>query len=60
MKSREQTAKDGTSVRTPEDDAAPKAAEPSETERELTDDELAAVAGGTKIVSRPPGAVVTG
>ena len=30
----------------PQDDSAPKAAKPSETKRELTDDEIAAVAGG--------------
>jgi len=37
---------------TPKDSGAPKAAEPSETPRELTDDEIAAVAGG-RTAGRP-------
>jgi hypothetical protein len=38
--------KDAKTLITPEDNSAPKAAKPSESQRELTDDEIAAVAGG--------------
>lgn len=41
-----QTGKDAKNLGTPQDDSAPKAAKPSEATRELTDDEIAAVAGG--------------
>jgi hypothetical protein len=46
MTSLNQTGKDVKTLTTPEDDAAVKAAEPSEEKRELTDDEIASVAGG--------------
>jgi hypothetical protein len=38
--------KDAKPLTTPQDDSAPKAAKPSDDKRELTDDEIAAVAGG--------------
>jgi hypothetical protein len=42
----EKDAKDAKRLTTPQDDSAPKAAKPSDDKRELTDDEIAAVAGG--------------
>ncbi len=57
MTSQNQTGKDAKTLNTPKDDAAAKgaakAAEASEVERELTDEELAAVAGG--VTSGHPG-----
>jgi hypothetical protein len=38
----------------PRDDAAPKAAEPSESRRELTDEEFSAVVGGLNPQPLPP------
>jgi hypothetical protein len=49
-----QTEKDPKSVPTHQDDAAPKAAKPSETKRELTDAEIAAVSGGVKFLGNRP------
>ncbi len=48
MKSENETAKDAKAKAQDklQDDSAPKAAKPPEDERELTDDEIAAVAGG--------------
>ena len=46
MTSQNQTGKDAKTLTTPKDDAAVKAAEPSEVKRELTDEQIAAVAGG--------------
>jgi hypothetical protein len=40
------TGKDSGTAGKPQDDSAPKAAKPSTDKRELTDDEIAAVAGG--------------
>jgi hypothetical protein len=42
----EKDAKDAKRLTTPQDDSAPKGAELSDDKRELTDDEIAAVAGG--------------
>ena len=44
-----QSGKDAKPLINPNDEVAPKAAEPSEIKRELTDEEIAAVAGGTSI-----------
>jgi hypothetical protein len=44
--------KDPNTLTTPQDDGAPKAATPSEEKRELTDEEIATVAGGM-IPNRP-------
>jgi hypothetical protein len=61
MSNHNQTEKDEEIVTTPRADAARKADEPSEIKRELTDEEIAAVAGGgIKIVNRPPGGVGAG
>ena len=49
-----QTEKDHKSVPTPQADAAPKAAKPPETARELTDAEIAAVSGGAKKAGNAP------
>jgi hypothetical protein len=49
MTSQNPTEKDPKSVTTPPSDAAPKDAEPSGIKRELTDEEVAAVAGGFTI-----------
>jgi hypothetical protein len=46
MTNQNQTGNDPKVVTTPRADAAPKAAEPSDTTRELTDAETAAIAGG--------------
>jgi len=46
MTSQNPTEKDPKSATTPPADAAPKDAEPSGIKRELTDEEIAAVAGG--------------
>jgi hypothetical protein len=46
MTNQNQAEKDAKALTTPKDDAPQKAAKPSEVERELTDDEIAAVAGG--------------
>jgi bacteriocin-like protein len=46
MTKHNQTEKDAQTLNTPKDEALQKAAEPSEVKRELTDDELASVAGG--------------
>jgi hypothetical protein len=46
MTSQNPTEKDPKSLTTPPSDAAAKDAEPSESKRELTDEEIAAVAGG--------------
>jgi bacteriocin-like protein len=54
MTSQNQTGKDSKNLTTPKDDVAPKAAEPSEIERELTDKELAAVVGGLNPQPLPP------
>jgi len=45
--------KNAKTVTTPKDSAATKAAEPSESKRELSDDEIAAIAGGTKRIIGP-------
>jgi hypothetical protein len=61
MTSQNQSGKDAKTLNTPKDDTAPKATETPEVTRELTDDEIAAVAGGgLTIVTRPPGRIVTG
>jgi hypothetical protein len=41
-----ETGKDATSAGKPLDESTPKAAKPGDVERELSDDEIAAVAGG--------------
>jgi hypothetical protein len=46
MTSQNQSGKDAETLNTPKDDTAPKATETAEVTRELTDDEIAAVAGG--------------
>jgi hypothetical protein len=46
MTSPKKDEKDAKPLTTHQDDDAPKAAKPAETQRELTDDEIAAVAGG--------------
>jgi mono/diheme cytochrome c family protein len=58
MSNHNQTEKDEEIVTTPRADAARKADEPSKAKRELTDDEIASVAGG--VSKRPPGGVVFG
>jgi hypothetical protein len=50
MTSQNPTEKDPKSVTTLPSDAAAKDAEPSESKRELTDEEIAAVAGGVSSV----------
>jgi hypothetical protein len=52
MTSQNQSGKDAKTLNTPKDDTAPKATETAEVTRELTDDEIAAVAGGGIIVKR--------
>ncbi len=47
MASPKKDEKDAKPLTTPQDDSAPKAAKPAEDKRELTDDEIAAVAGGS-------------
>ena len=47
MTSQNPAEKNAKALATPQDDAAPNAAEPSEIKRKLTDEEIAAVAGGT-------------
>jgi len=54
MTSQNQTGKDSKNLTTPTDDVAPKAAKPSEIERELSDKELAAVVGGLNPQPLPP------
>ena len=49
MTSQNQSGKDAKPLINPNDEVAPKAAEPSEIKRELTDEEIAAVAGGGPI-----------
>jgi hypothetical protein len=49
-----QTGKDAKNLGTPQDESAPKAAKPSESARELTDAEIAAVAGGLNVKRQPP------
>jgi hypothetical protein len=53
MTSQNQAEKDDKPVSTSRDDAAPKATEPSETKRELIDEEMAAVAAGTMRALNP-------
>jgi hypothetical protein len=60
MTSQNPTRKDAKPLTNPNDDVAPKAAEPSEIKRELTDEEIAAVAGGVVVVKRPPSGVISG
>jgi hypothetical protein len=47
MTTQDDTRKDAKSLSNPRSDAVEKVAEPSETGRELTDEEIVAVAGGT-------------
>jgi hypothetical protein len=47
MTNQNQTAKDTNTLSTPRRDAVAKVAEPQEIARELTDEEIAAVAGGS-------------
>jgi hypothetical protein len=47
-----ETGKDATTAGKPLDDSTPKAAKPTDEERELSDDEIASVAGGA--VAKPP------
>ena len=54
MTSQNQSGKDAKTVTTLKDDTAPKATEPSEIMRELTDDEIAAVAGAGGSPAPPP------
>jgi hypothetical protein len=54
MASENATEKDAKTLTTPQDDDAPKAAKPPEDKRELTDDEIAAVAGGVTSGPRFP------
>ena len=59
MTNQNQTGKDAKTLTIPKDDAAAKAAAPSEVKRELTDEEIAAVTGGVGIPIvggyKPPG-----
>ena len=50
MTDKNQTEEDAKNLVTPQDDSAPKAAKPSEATQELTDEEIAAVAGGLNVV----------
>ncbi len=54
MTDKNQTGKDATNLGPAPDDSAPKAAKPSEATRELTDEEIAAVAGGLSHKPNPP------
>jgi hypothetical protein len=54
MTSQNQAEKDAKTVTASPEDTAPKAALPSEVKRELTDDEIAAVAGGLNPQPLPP------
>jgi hypothetical protein len=51
MTSQNQTGKDAKNLSTPERDAVVKPAESSQIARELTDEEIAAVAGGIDLAS---------
>jgi hypothetical protein len=46
--------KDAKPLVTPQDDSAPKVAKPAEDERELNDDEIAAVTGAMAKLPHPP------
>jgi hypothetical protein len=52
MTSQNQSGKDAETLNTPKDDTAPKATETAEVTRELTDEEIAAVAGGGIVITR--------
>ena len=54
MTDKNQSGKDAKNLGPPRDDSAPKAAKPSEATRELTDEEIAAVAGGLNVKHQPP------
>ncbi|MGO9467811.1 MAG: hypothetical protein ACLQIB_22570 [Isosphaeraceae bacterium] len=50
-----ESGKDAKAAGKPLDDCAPKAAKPAEVQRELSDDEISAVAGGmAKSPGKPP------
>ena len=54
MMSQNQTGKDGKPFCAPNDDAVRNTVEPTEIKRELTDEEIATVAGGIKgVIMRP-------
>jgi hypothetical protein len=55
MTSQNPTGNDPKSATAPPADAAPQAGKPSEVKRELTDEEIAAVAGGAIAPRKPPG-----
>jgi hypothetical protein len=54
MTSQNRVKKADEAITIPRDDAAPKAAEPSESSRELTDEEFSAVVGGLNPQPLPP------
>ena len=54
MSDKNQTGKDAKNLGIPQDESAPKTAKPAEGTRELTDEEIAAVAGGLQQKHQPP------